>query len=574
MEGVMMRGRASMATAVRDADGIIRVESKRLVPLSERNVCYRIPVVRGVLNFFGSFVTGMKILMRSAEVYGEGEPSKFEKWLSEKLKINLMTVVTGFAAVLGVLLAIGLFVLLPQVAAGAMEKAGWIEKGIAYNFIEGGFRILIFILYLLLVSLIKDIRRTFQYHGAEHMTINCYEKGLELTVENARTCSRVHNRCGTTFLFFVMLISILVFSLANYQGGNFFVRFLIKIALLPVVAGLSYELLKGLARTDFFLFWPLKAPGLLLQRITTSVPDDDMLEVAITAFRTVEKMDADPSIPERKFTVSLLRPKLLEETAAALKAGGIEEEAEAEWIVSLTLGIKRDEVREEKLVNPKYVEEVRETTRRRLTGMPLWYVTGDTDFYGFNIKVDGRALIPRPETEELVACALESVRAEDTVLDLCTGSGAIAVALSKKSGAAVTASDVSADALALARENAERNGAEIEFVESDYFHNLQGRKFSVIVSNPPYIPARVIGTLQREVRDFEPRLALDGGEDGLDGYRAIAAGAPRHLYDGGMLFLEIGEDQGHSVRALLCDFSSVEVIKDINGKDRIVRAVL
>ena len=196
--------------------------------------------------------------------------------------------------------------------------------------------------------------------------------------------------------------------------------------------------------------------------------------------------------------------------------------------------------------------------KERLTGRPLWYCVGDTEFYGYKIKVDERALIPRPETEELVEHALKTLDETKTVLDLCTGSGAIAVAIAKKSGAKVTASDISLKALELAEENAEMNGAELEFIKGDLFENLQGRKFDVIVTNPPYVKRGDIDKLQREIREFEPVLALDGGE------------AKEHINAGGYLFAECGEDQANDVASM---FENAEIIKDINGKDRIVKAV-
>ena len=193
-----------------------------------------------------------------------------------------------------------------QLAAAAVT--GFIAKFIPSNalktLIEGIIRIGIFLGYILLVSQMEDIKRVFQYHGAEHKTITAYEKGLKLTVENVRKCRRVHDRCGTTFMFFVMFVSILVFSLFGAvfpMLTNGFLKLVSKLALLPLVAGLSYELLKLLSKTDSFLVYPLKLPGLLIQRITTREPDDDMIEVAITAFNKVLKMDADENEPCEKF---------------------------------------------------------------------------------------------------------------------------------------------------------------------------------------------------------------------------------------------------------------------------------
>ena len=567
-----MRGAKSMAIAVRDADGVIRLETKRVKPLKTR----KIPIIRGVVSFFQSLFSGTAVLMRSADVYGEGEPSKFEKWLAEKLKVNVMSVVGTLSMILGLALAVFLFIFVPQ------QLRIWIvgndANPWAKNFIEGGFKLLIFVGYILLCSLLKDIKRTFMYHGAEHKTISCYEKGLPLTPENAKKCTRVHNRCGTTFLVFVMVISILAFAcleslLATFDLTlNNFVRVLIKIAVLPLVAGLSYELLKFLAKTESKIFYPIKAPGLLLQRLTTKEPTEEMLEVAITAFDAVLKMDADESIPERKFVTAEKRSALTERAYETLKKSGVEEKADAEWIVALTLGVKRSEVYTDDTVKPSLVEKVDALVKKRATGRPLWYCVGNADFYGYTLKTDERALIPRPETELLAENALKYLDGEKSALDLCTGSGAVAIVLKKKSGAKVTATDVSEDALALAAENAANNGAEIEFIKSDMFAELGDRKFDVIVSNPPYVASDEIETLQREVKDFEPRIALDGGKDGLDYYRITAKDAKSHLKDGGILLLECGEKQADAVIELLSEFKNAEKIKDLENIDRIVKA--
>lgn len=579
LEGVMMRGAKAEALAVRDEDGVIRLETKRVKPIKERNVFFRLPIVRGVYSFLQSLIGGTACLMRSADVYGEGEPSKFEKWVSEKLKVNVMSVVSGISLIVGLALAIVLFMWLPQFVRGLFER--WFLGGATFgvwakNFIEGGLKLFIFVSYILLCSLLKDVRRTFMYHGAEHKTISCYEKGLPLTVENARGCTRVHDRCGTTFIVFVLVISIIVFacfeSLVGKDVLTGALRVLCKLLLLPVVAGLSYELLKALAKTKSPLVLPLKAPGLLLQRITTKEPTDDMLEVAITAFNAVLEMDENPEIPERKFVTAEKRKELVERVAKELREAGIEERAEAEWIVSLKIGVKRDELDSEKLVSPSLVESVNALVKERASGRPLWYCVGDTDFYGYKIKVDERVLIPRPETELLVENALGFINKDSEVLDLCTGSGAIAIAVQKESGARVTASDISTEAIALATENAKLNCAEIEFLQSDAFENLKGREFDVIISNPPYIKTGDIAGLQKEI-SFEPKIALDGGEDGLDFYRIIAKTAKKHLKKGGALFLEIGETQAEEVVKLLKKAEEIKVIKDYEGKDRIIKAV-
>lgn len=600
LEGVMMRGKTSMATAVRDADGIIRVETKRLNDGKKPNRFLRLPLIRGVVSFGSSLFGGTRVLMRSAEVFGEGEPSKFEKWLAEKLKINVFTIVGFFSMVVALFLAVFLFMWIPQTVRLGLESLFGISFGVwAKNFIEGGLKLLVFILYILLASLLKDIKRTFMYHGAEHKTITCFESNMDLTVENARKCRRVHDRCGTTFIVFVMLISILVFACFESLVGenlNRWLRIVCKIAFLPVVAGISYELLKGLSKTENPIFLPLKIPGLLLQKVTTREPDDGMLEVAITAFKKVQEMEDNLNLPEVSFVVAKKRKEVTESVIKTLAENGIDERAEAEWIVSLKLGVKRDEVYAENLVSPQRIDDINKVVSERITGRPLWYCIGDADFYGYTIKVDESVLIPRPETEILVSNALKEIERKYAlkkstlngqdeengennckvkVLDLCTGSGAIAVAVKKEADekVLVTATDVSDKAVEKAKENAKINNAQIEFVCGDLFENVN-EKFDIILSNPPYIKSQDIDGLQKEVKDFEPILALDGGEDGLDFYKRICGEVREYLPSGGVLIMEVGVGQAQDVKQTFSEFSSVEIIKDYENIERIVVVVV
>lgn len=577
LEGVMMRGKSGIATAVRDSEGIIRVEADRLKPQEKIPKIAKLPIIRGAVNFFSSMITGVKILMRSAEVYGEeesSEPTKFEKWLSKTFKVDIMNVVITLGVVLGLAFSIGLFFVIPHLL-GSLFETYISDKIIWRNLFEGLVRIMIFVGYVLLTSLMKDIKRTYMYHGAEHKTITAYEKGLELTVENVRGCRRVHDRCGTTFMFLVMFISILVFSVFGAifpmitSGG---LKLLSKLLLLPLVAGISYEILKLLAKTDSVWVYPLKLPGLLIQRITTSEPDDGMIEVAITAFNKALKMDEDENEPCCQFVLPEKLNLITQRIKKKFAENGIDE-SDAEWLVSCVTGVSRGELNSEKIILSSKVEKINLYASQRITGRPLWYIIGNTDFYGFEINVDERGLIPRPETEELVMHALREIKESDSVLDLCTGSGAIALVVKAKSGANVTASDISENALSLAKENFEKHGLEIEIIKSDMFENIEG-KFDFIISNPPYIVREEIESLQTEVKDFEPKNALDGGVDGLDFYRIIANEAKKHLNDGGILFLELGIGQDQSVAELLEKEYKVEVYEDINGIKRIIKAVL
>lgn len=578
LEGVMMRGRCGVATAVRDSDGVIRIEAERITPPEKKSVFVRLPIIRGIVNFFSSLVTGTKILMRSAEVYGgdDDEPSKFEKWLAKTFKIDVMDVVLFFGVALGLVFSIALFFILPTFLGGLIGKAAPNMPPIVKNLIEGGIRILIFVGYILFTSLLKDIKRTYMYHGAEHKTITCYEKGLDLTVENVKKCRRVHDRCGTTFMFFVMFVSILVYSVFGaifpVLNENVGLKMLSRIVLLPLIAGLSYELLKLLAKTDSPLVLPLKAPGLLLQMLTTKEPDEQMMEVAIAAFEKVLKMDEDPNEPVCKFVCPEKVSVVTENLKKKFRSSSVDE-TDAEWIVSIVTGIKRSELGGDSRVKSSHIDKIDELAAERIKGKPLSYVLGNADFYGYEIKVDERVLIPRPETEELVSEVLKVVKNTDKVLDLCTGSGAIALVINKKSGASVTATDISEAALEVAKENFKQFDAAVETRLIDLYGDLS-EKFDIIVSNPPYIKTEEIDTLDKEVKDYEPRIALDGGEDGLDFYRRICEGAKQRLNEHGKLFLEAGYGEVEEIKKMLENDFNVEIIKDISGIDRIIKAEL
>ena len=578
LEGVMMRGRCGVATAVRDSDGIIRIEAERITPPEKKSIFVRLPIIRGIVNFFSSLVTGTKILMRSAEVYGgdDDEPSKFEKWLAKTFKIDVMDVVLFFGVALGLVFSIALFFILPTFLGGLIGKAAPNMPPIVKNLIEGGIRILIFVGYILFTSLLKDIKRTYMYHGAEHKTITCYEKGLDLTVENVKKCRRVHDRCGTTFMFFVMFVSILVYSVFGaifpVLNENVGLKMLSRIVLLPLIAGLSYELLKLLAKTDSPLVLPLKAPGLLLQMLTTKEPDEQMMEVAIAAFEKVLKMDEDPNEPVCKFVCPEKVSVVTENLKKKFRSSSVDE-TDAEWIVSIVTGIKRSELGGDSRVKSSHIDKIDELAAERIKGKPLSYVLGNADFYGYEIKVDERVLIPRPETEELVSEVLKVVKNTDKVLDLCTGSGAIALVINKKSGASVTATDISESALEVAKENFKQFDAAVETRLIDLYGDLS-EKYDIIVSNPPYIKTEEIDTLDKEVKDYEPRIALDGGEDGLDFYRRICEGAKQRLNEHGKLFLEAGYGEAEEIKKMLENDFNVEIIKDISGIDRIIKAEL
>lgn len=292
IEGVMMRGPKTEAMAVRLPSGEIDVEQWELKPAGWYK---KVPFIRGPFNFVSSMVDGYKCLSKSADKSMQGlpeeEPSKAEKWITEKLGDKLMAVVMVIASVLGIALALGLFILVPATVTKIISK--FVElPDLAKNVIEGLIKMAVFIVYIALTALLKDIRRTYEYHGAEHKTIACYEAGEELTVENVRKHRRFHPRCGTSFMFLVLFISIVVTSLFRIQWGNLWLRVVLKLCILPVIVSVAYELIKLAGRYDNIFTKIISAPGLWIQRLTTREPDDSEIECAIAAFM--------PCIPEEK----------------------------------------------------------------------------------------------------------------------------------------------------------------------------------------------------------------------------------------------------------------------------------
>ena len=288
IEGIMMRGPAKTAMAVRKPDGTLYTECTDNKPTSVWN---RIPLVRGVVNMVLNLVIGYKYLMKAAEISTEGEeeeePGKLEKWLEKVFGDKLVNVILGIGSVLGVALALGLFLFLPAFLIGLLEG---ILPHWGMSLLEGLIKIAIFIAYMALVGLMPDMKRMYGYHGAEHKTIACYEAGQELTVENIRKFRRFHPRCGTSFIFIVLILGILIFSVITWS--NPFIRTILKIAMMPLVIGVGYEIIKFAGRHDNPLTRAISFPGLQIQRLTTREPEDAMIEAAIAAMK--------PVIPEKQ----------------------------------------------------------------------------------------------------------------------------------------------------------------------------------------------------------------------------------------------------------------------------------
>ena len=296
MEGIMMNGPEGKAMALRLPDGSISVEKKTFTSIKDKNKFFGIPMVRGIVNFVEALIFGYKCLMESAEKTGmdveeEENMSKLDRWISDHFGEKMMKVIGAISMVLGFALAFALFVWMPSFLFDAINKLTGERITMLRTIFEGLLRIIIFVIYMFAVSKMKEIKRVYMYHGAEHKSIFCYESGEEMTVENVRKQSRFHPRCGTSFLFVVMIVSILVSSVVALAFPSLTqirpVWICVKLLIMPIVMGLGYEFIRYAGKHDNLFVKILSAPGLWMQRITTAEPDDSMIEVGIAAINAV-----------------------------------------------------------------------------------------------------------------------------------------------------------------------------------------------------------------------------------------------------------------------------------------------
>ena len=672
MEGVMMQGPERIALAMRLPSGELYLKTK-MKPADPPAM--KVPVVRGVVAFARSLINGMTTLMESADIlekyapeeYAE-EETRFEKWVNSKFgERTAWNILMSPYLVLAVVISIAIFVIFPTWVVNFLGR--WISSSIVLNLIEGILRILIFIGYVVLIRRMEEINTLFRYHGAEHKTIHCYENNLELTPENAQQFYTLHPRCGTSFLVFVLIISLLLFSFLGWP--NMLLRIVSRVILIPVIAGLSYELLKWAGRSDNSIVRILSYPGLMLQKLTTAEPTYEQLEVGILSLKAVlvdkdmpviegfvdkdgnmigdsfwkpgskvmsqkvhvdeeeigpadedsineaikfldgldengytmvvlpsedsvslpqaiadhNKEEAKSSILQRRFTADI---KTIEnalswgQAALSMVENG---RNEARILLQYAVGLTQTEIitNSKELMDEEDFREYERCIHDRLTGTPLQYIVGMQEFMGLPITVNPSVLIPRLDTEVVVEEAIRIIGEKDwnhpDVLDMCTGSGVIGVTIAAKvPEAIVTMTDVSEEALKTAMSNAGLNGVNRKcvFLRGDMFDALPAdREYDMIICNPPYIETDVIDTLSIEVREHEPKMALDGGKDGLDFYRIIARDASMHLRTGGVLVLEIGADQAGSVKRLLMKsktWDNIRKIQDMAGLDRAVIA--
>ena len=482
-----------------------------------------------------------------------------ERMSVKKKKKDYLVIFSILSAVVGIVFAGVVIGYLPG-------KLGYFIVGaegsaILRNFIIAFFRLILLAIILTMLKSFSVVREFFRFNRACDL-VSIYGEDCRGRYKSG-LCEPLN---FLNYLVFVFFLDIFVVTLIGVSY-NFFLNFLVNLAVLLLSIMLCYEILKLI---DLSGWSYLKSLCFVTSFFVTMRPSLTHVETVLTAqtevlFLTSQK---DRNVMENDGK----KPFSVVYAEARNKLQSVDT-SDVDWIIATVLNKNRAEVKLVESVTDKEYRDIMRAVARRANGESVDNIFGYTEFYGLRFDVNKKVLTPRMETEILVEQVLKNIKKKDKVLDVGTGSGAIAVTIAKFSDASVTALDVSRQALQVAIGNAKKHSVKVEFIESNLFENLKKRrKFDIIVSNPPYIPTKDIAKLDVNVRECDPKLALDGGEDGLSFYREITNESVKHLYKNGMLFYEVGKGQANAVKKLMkeCGFKEIKIVKDYNKIDRVV----
>lgn len=551
--------------------GVIKLNSTK--SKTNLNSLLTIPFLRGILVFFCGMIEYFHFLSESARFNEiESQKLKLEEKVSKKLNVSSAAIFWSLFAVLVAFGGIFAFNIVPSLVVRALPSG---VTAIQKNAILGALKVGIFYLFTISFKLVPSFRAYFRFNGAinacKNVEIN--EKNKPATTKSTKTTSANLSTNFLCFVVFCFAIHFFVISLIGLEA-NFFLLVLFNIGMFVVTTSVCYEFLK-LFESRKLLLNRIVAAALCFPVVCT--PSRTELEVFLGAAQELDYMTKDKSreiIDGKDENIAL--SSVLCETKNILAAHDIDDPSEAEWLVATVLEKNRTEMKLTTTISSSQLKKIRDAINLRIEHMPLSKIFGWTEFYGMKFCVDKNVLSPRPETELACEQAINHIKKHDCkkALDLCCGSGCIAITLAKNTKAKVDACDISRAALKIAEKNANNLGARVNFFESNMFSGLKkNAKFDIIVSNPPYISTKEIALLDDEVKNHDPHLALDGGTDGLDFYRIIAKDAPEFLKKDGIVVLEIGEGQSNAIKKILsANFKNIKIQKDYNNIDRIVIA--
>lgn len=566
LDGVMMSGIRGTATAKRKDSGSIDLRLDRIYKNQKETGFRSFPFFRGffVLGYsINSALGGFDI---SSEIIKEIFSSEQLKKLKKIFKTTEKKLAHKIVMIMAFTLAMSVFIVAPSVITYILNLFINTNPYIL-SIIEGVVAFAILVMYFLVLGRNDEISDMFRYHGAEHKSIFCYENGKELSIENVREQKRFHIRCGTNLLFMSFMICSFLYIFISWN--NIFVRILLKIVIIPVAASISYEFINFAATSKSIVAKVIAFPGLRMQLLTTKEPTDSQIEVAILALKKAEGLKMEKTIRE-----------LLNEANQILKKAGIESYVlDAQLLMCKVLDQNKLSLMMNAfdIVPSDKAEEFMNLVKKRQTRCPIAYLLGTTEFMNIDFAVEEGVLIPRPDTEILVEEVLKHIEKyeELDICDLCCGSGAIGITIAEyRINTKVDLLDIDDTPKRVTTKNIKSFELEnrAKFIQSDLFSGIGEKKYDIIVSNPPYIREEVIETLMDDVKNFEPHLALSGGEDGLIFYRRITQDSVKLLKRKAILAFEIGHDQAEEVKTLMEEngFKNISVVKDLAGLDRVV----
>lgn len=545
-----------LASVFVDENGKKKVESQAV----KTPVIIDYPFIRGITFYILGIISLLSHFIDSVKC--QLEDFNISKKVVGKFKITKSAFIYSVVCVISIVIAVFLLGFIPS-------KMSYLLIGMNKNFLLRNFviaitKVALILLVFLVLRFIPAFQEIYKFNGAGNLASKSKE---EIKIQGKFAHHEPLNFLN--FFVFTFLLSTFVITLTGVRV-SFWANWLINLAIFIGTLAFSYEILWILSR-----YKGLKNIAIATSFFVCMKPNITHDEVARVCFTQLNMKDT--YIGEKVETGKISLSAVLAEMQTKLEKANKYEKSDVEWIIATVLGKNRAEAKLHRFFDEKTYREIMKATNERAQGKPLSAIFGFVDFYGLRFNVNKKVLAPRMETEILVDEVLKSVEAlkKCEVLDIGTGSGAIAISVAKNSEAKVTALDVSKQALEVAKENARKNDAKVDFLHSDLFSGLKRRKkFDIIVSNPPYIRSLDIEGLDEEVKNYDPRLALDGGDDGLDFYRGIISEAPIHLKKGGEIFFEIGIGQYRDVKKLLekQGFSDIKVIKDFNKINRVVKA--
>lgn len=547
--------------------GEIKLHTKK----SKSEINTKIPFIRGILIFFYGiyeFLWFLSISSRFGEV--EKQEFKIEKKISTKLNIKSSSIFWTIFALLTIFFGFFAFNILPDLVAYALPQN---TLDFHRNLLVAFMKASIFYITLVCLKFIPEIKSLYRFNGAINSYLNQLQdnNNSNINITQSKQISWYRTTNFLTFVIFSFILHFFVVSLIGFQV-NFALEILFNILIFVAETGLYYEILKLFQNRKFLI---CRVMAIILGWIVANKPTRTELETCIGGFEELQQMAKDKErIMLNGNDEDFATSAVLCEVKSALAKNDITDTAEAEWLIATVLSTNRTQIKLIPKITSSQLQEIRNALALRLQHMPLSKIFGWTEFYGYKFEVDKNVLSPRPETEILCEETIKIIKKYkmSRCLDLCTGSGAIAVTIALNTNTIVHACDISKSALKIAQKNAKNNNAKIKFFESNMFSDLKkDYKFDIIVSNPPYIKSKEIALLDEEVKNYDPHIALDGGEDGFDFIKCIANNAPKYLKKDGFVALEIGEGQAPLTKKILSEnFKNIKIIKDYSNIDRIV----